>query len=49
LLVEQERIVPLEICRGRLVLGLRAHAHENSFRIIGFILKRQTHKSKWIG
>jgi hypothetical protein len=28
LLVEHERIVPLEIHRGRLVLGLRAHAHE---------------------
>ena len=33
LLVEHERIVPLEINRGRLVLGLRAHAHERSFRI----------------
>jgi len=28
LLVEQEWIVPLEIYRGRLFLGLRAHAHE---------------------
>ena len=34
LLVEHERIVPLEIHRRRLVLGLRAHAHENSFRIM---------------
>ncbi len=33
LLVEHERIVPLKIHRGRLVLGLRAHAHENSFRL----------------
>ncbi len=33
LFVEQERIVPLERRRRRLVLGLRAHAHENPFRI----------------
>ncbi|MGY3661463.1 hypothetical protein ACVJ19_008126 [Bradyrhizobium sp. USDA 376] len=33
LLVEQERIVPLERSRSRLVLGLRAHAHETSFRV----------------
>ncbi len=33
LLIEHERIVPLESHRGRLVLGLRAHAHETSFRI----------------
>ncbi len=33
LLVEQERIVPLEARRRWLVLGLRAHAHENPFRI----------------
>src|SRR5258706_3994452 len=37
LLVEHERIVPLKIHRGRLILGLRARAHENSFRIT-FIL-----------
>src|SRR5437667_309868 len=33
LVVEQERVVPLERSRCRLVLGLRAHAHENPFRI----------------
>ena len=33
LIVEQERIVPLENAARRLVLGLRAHAHENPFRI----------------
>ena len=45
LLVEHERIVPLEIHRGRLVLGLRAHAHENSFRVIAdCILKRYGRK-----
>jgi hypothetical protein len=33
LLVQHERIVPLEIHGGRLVLGLRAHTHENSFRV----------------
>src|SRR6266496_3176763 len=33
LLVEQERIVPLETGRRRFILGLRTHAHENSFRI----------------
>src|SRR3979490_2133622 len=46
LLVEQERIVPLEIHRGGAVLGLRAHAHENSFRIIVFILVRPAQKRK---
>ena len=39
LLVEHERIVPLEIHRGRLVLGLRAHAHDNSFRISPVVIK----------
>src|SRR5262249_52745463 len=33
LIVEQERIVPLEAGRRRLVLGLGAHAHGNPFRI----------------
>ena len=40
LLVEHERIVPLEIHRGRLVLGLRAHAHGNSFRITTHLHQR---------
>ncbi|OIQ68862.1 hypothetical protein GALL_495410 [mine drainage metagenome] len=49
LLVEHERIVPLETYRGRLVLGLRAYAHENSFRIIMFILKREAQKRNYVG
>ena len=40
LLVEHERIVPLELDRSRLVLGLRAHAHENSFRSLTHLIKR---------
>src|SRR6185312_4666307 len=43
LLVEQEWIVPLEARRGRLVLGLRTHAHENSFHIA---TKGIVHQSK---
>ena len=54
LLVEQERIVPLESSRRRLVLGLRAHAHENPFRITVLMeivdkLMRYRPKRKWIG
>src|SRR3954452_12020620 len=48
LLVEHERIVPLEVHRGRLVLGLKAHAHGNSFRIFSFILERAGRNRKWI-
>ena len=33
LLIKHEWIVPLEIDGGRLLLGLRAHAHSNSFHI----------------
>ncbi|MGY4297708.1 hypothetical protein ACVWXN_005803 [Bradyrhizobium sp. i1.4.4] len=42
LLVEQERIVPLERSRSRLVLGLRAHAHETSFRLVPSKFARQS-------
>ncbi|MEH2548535.1 hypothetical protein V1283_005180 [Bradyrhizobium sp. AZCC 2262] len=54
LLVEQERIVPLERSRRRLVLGLRAHAHENPFRITVLMeivdkIMRYRQKRKWIG
>jgi hypothetical protein len=34
----------LETLWRRLVLGLRAHAHENSFHIPAFILKRHGRK-----
>ncbi|MGY4472035.1 hypothetical protein ACVWWK_007744 [Bradyrhizobium sp. LB9.1b] len=42
LLVEQERIVPLERSRDRLVLGLRARGHETSFRLVPSKFARQS-------
>ena len=33
LIIEQERIIPPERSRRRLVLGLGAHAHKKSFRV----------------